>query len=278
MPKDADFVTETTSTVGTGTVVLEGAVAGYRSFSSALGTSNVAVHYEIYDPTTGQREVGIGQFLAGSNALQRDLVLSSTTGGGKVSFAAGPKLALMPKPAESTLVARSRRPADIGLEIWPAAGQTAAMLVIRKIDGTVAFSVDANGTVVGPDLEVGSSGSNSNGSWEITPGGWLMCRKNRVLFSKVSGSTSQLRATWTLPATMANDDYVAGVTPRHSTDAGNLSETFGTNLTPPARFIGQIEATTKTTTAVTFTAFNHGVSLESGDSFYADVWAQGDAP
>jgi hypothetical protein len=277
MPKDADFVTETTSTVGTGTVVLEGAVAGYRSFSSALGTSNVAVHYEIYDPTTGQREVGIGQFLAGSNALQRDLVLSSTTGGGKVSFAAGPKLALMPKPAESTLVARSRRPADIGLEIWPAAGQTAAMLVIRKIDGTVAFSVDANGTITGPDLEVGSSGSNANGSWEITPGGWLMCRKNRVLFTMVTSST--LRATWTLPGgPMANDDYVVGATPRHSTDAGSSGSTFAASLTPPARFIGQIEATTKSTTTVMFTAFNHGVSLENGDSFYADVWAWGDAP
>jgi hypothetical protein len=277
MPKEADFVTEVTTSVGTGTVVLEGAVAGHRTFSTALAGlgSTVAVPYAIYDPTTGQREAGIGSFLAGSNALQRDFVQASTTGG-KVSFAAGSKVVSIVDLAESTLVSRIRRPADIGLEIIPAAGQTAEMLVIRKTDGTVAFSVDVNGTITGPDLGLGSNGSNANGSWEISPGGWLKCRKNRLVLTQVSEFAC--RATWTLPTAMANANYVAGGSFRGTSNStavdtwadGAIFETMLTTIVP----------TPRTTTTVVFTAYRVAgdTDFANGSNLYIDVWAEGDAP
>jgi hypothetical protein len=280
MPKEADFVTEVTTSVGTGTVVLEGAVAGHRTFSTALAGlgSTVAVPYAIYDPTTGQREAGIGSFLAGSNALQRDFVQASTTGG-KVSFAAGSKVVSIVDLAESTLVSRIRRPSDIGLEIIPAAGQTAEMLVIRKTDGTVAFSVDKDGTITGPDLGLGSSGTHvSDGKWEISSGGWLTCRKNRLVLPRIAEHVC--RATWTLPGgPMANDDFVAFGIMRPPSDSG-AAGTSSFSPGPGVTSIGAIEPAAKTTTTVTFSIVRQAnqPDFPIGYFMYLDVWAQGDAP
>jgi len=51
----ADRVRETSTTTGTGTVTLAGAVYGYQSFS-AIGNGN-ATYYTIYDQTSGAWEV-----------------------------------------------------------------------------------------------------------------------------------------------------------------------------------------------------------------------------
>ncbi|MFN4283523.1 MAG: hypothetical protein ACK4NA_12875 [Alphaproteobacteria bacterium] len=92
--KFANRVKETSDTTGTGTLDLNGAAVGFRSFSDEL-TSGDQVRYLIVDdpddPTA--YEYGIGTFTAGTpDTLSRDTVEGSSQGGSKVSWLAGTKV------------------------------------------------------------------------------------------------------------------------------------------------------------------------------------------
>ena len=78
-----DRVQETSTTSGTGTITLGGAVTGYQSFASAIGSGNTT-YYAIYETQTVNWEVGIGT--VGSGTLARTTVLASSNGGSLVSF------------------------------------------------------------------------------------------------------------------------------------------------------------------------------------------------
>ena len=96
-----DRVRETTLSIGTGTITLAGAVAGYQPFS-AIGDGNVT-YYTIYDTTTNDWEVGIGTYTLFGDTLSRTTVLSSSNGGSLVSFAAGSKEVFVTYPAEKAI-------------------------------------------------------------------------------------------------------------------------------------------------------------------------------
>ena len=76
----ADRVQEITTTSGTGTITLNGAVPGFQDFLTGIGSGNTTF-YTIYDPTTYAWEVGIGTFTSsGTDTLSRDTVLSNSLG------------------------------------------------------------------------------------------------------------------------------------------------------------------------------------------------------
>ena len=84
-----DRVKETSTTAGTGTLTLAGAVAGFQAFS-AVGNGNTT-YYAIVDAATGDWEVGLGTYTSSGTTLSRDTVLSSSNGGSLVTFAANAK-------------------------------------------------------------------------------------------------------------------------------------------------------------------------------------------
>jgi len=92
-----DRVRETTTTQGTGTVTLAGAVAGFQSFS-AIGNANTT-YYTINLPGVNEWEVGIGTYTASGTTLSRDTVLSSSNSGNLVNFSAGVKDVFCTYPA-----------------------------------------------------------------------------------------------------------------------------------------------------------------------------------
>ena len=77
----ADRVQETsTSPGGTGTINLAGAIAGFKSFATGVGTGNTT-YYCIVDNSTGVWEVGTGTYTTGSpNTLSRTTVYSNSSG------------------------------------------------------------------------------------------------------------------------------------------------------------------------------------------------------
>ena len=93
-----DRVKETSTTAGTGTLTLAGAVTGFQSFS-AVGNGNTT-YYAIVDNATGAWEVGIGTYTSSGTTLSRTTVLSSSNGGSLVSFAANPKDVFVTYPSE----------------------------------------------------------------------------------------------------------------------------------------------------------------------------------
>ena len=69
-----DRVKETTTTTGTGTITLAGAVDGFQAFS-AIGDGNTT-YYAIAGGT--EFEVGIGTYTSSGTTLSRDTVISSS--------------------------------------------------------------------------------------------------------------------------------------------------------------------------------------------------------
>lgn len=96
----ADRVKESSTTAGTGTFTLLGAVVGYQSFSSAIGNGNTC-YYTIASQNANEWEVGIGTVGAGS--LARTTVLSSSNAGSLVTFSAGTKDVFVTYPAEKSV-------------------------------------------------------------------------------------------------------------------------------------------------------------------------------
>jgi hypothetical protein len=96
-----DRVKVSSTTTGTGTLTLGVAPSGFQDFS-VIGNGNTT-SYAIVDNNTGAWEVGIGTYTASGTLLSRDTVLESSTGGAKVSFAAGAKDVFVTYPAETSV-------------------------------------------------------------------------------------------------------------------------------------------------------------------------------
>jgi len=89
---------ETSTTTGTGTLNLAGAVTGFRTFVNAFGTGKPC-YYVIVDGTAW--EVGIGTVTSGSpDTLSRDTVLDSSAAGAKLTLGAGTKSVFNDAPAQ----------------------------------------------------------------------------------------------------------------------------------------------------------------------------------
>src|SRR5210317_65219 len=95
-----DRVKETSTTTGTGTLTLAGAVSGFETFSSAIGNTNTT-YYSIVN-SNGEFEVGLGTVSAG--ALSRDTIISSSNSDAAVNFSAGTKNVFCTLPASKAVI------------------------------------------------------------------------------------------------------------------------------------------------------------------------------
>jgi hypothetical protein len=94
-----DRVQETSTTTGTGTFTLAGAVSGFQSFS-VIGNANTT-YYAIVGGT--EWEVGLGTYTLSGTLLSRDTILESSNGGTAVNFSAGTKNVFVTYPAEESV-------------------------------------------------------------------------------------------------------------------------------------------------------------------------------
>lgn len=74
----ADRVQETSTTSGTGTLTLNGAVNGFQSFANGVGNGNTC-YYTIYDTVAYTWEVGVGTYTTSGSTLTRTTVLSNSS-------------------------------------------------------------------------------------------------------------------------------------------------------------------------------------------------------
>ena len=82
-----DRVKETSTSQGTGTINLAGAVTGFETFVAGVGNSNTT-YYCIFEEGTANFEVGIGTVT--DDTLARDTVLSNSSGDtSKINFNSG---------------------------------------------------------------------------------------------------------------------------------------------------------------------------------------------
>jgi len=96
-----DRVQETSTTTGTGTLTLAGAVSGYQSFA-AIGNGNTT-YYCVTDGTNW--ETGLGTYTSSGTTLARTTVLESSNSNSLVNFPAGSKNVFVTYPAsQATLL------------------------------------------------------------------------------------------------------------------------------------------------------------------------------
>ena len=146
-----DRVQETSTTTGTGSLTLLGAVTGFQTFSSAIGNTNTT-YYTIQ--ADSQWEVGIGTVSAG--ALSRDTVLESSNSGSLVDFSAGTKFVFCTYPAEKSVdieTAQTLTNKTISADNNTLSGIAASSFVVSNasgnIDGSAAQKTIPSGVVVG---------------------------------------------------------------------------------------------------------------------------------
>ena len=96
----ADRVRETSTTTGTGTLSLAGAVQSYQTFSTAIGNTNTT-YYAIAHQSANEFEVGLGTVAAGT--LARTTVLKSSNSNNAVDLSSGTKDVFVTYPAEKAV-------------------------------------------------------------------------------------------------------------------------------------------------------------------------------
>ena len=80
-----DRVKESSSTSGTGTIALAGAVQGFETFAAGIGNNN-ETYYAAYEDGTNNWEVGRGTLDATSANLARTEVITSSNSDAAVNF------------------------------------------------------------------------------------------------------------------------------------------------------------------------------------------------
>jgi hypothetical protein len=98
-----DRVKETSTTTGTGTFDLAGAVSGFESFVAGIGNTNTT-YYAIVNED-GAFEVGLGTVTdAATDTLSRDTIISSSNSDSAVNFGAGTKDVFCTLPASKAVI------------------------------------------------------------------------------------------------------------------------------------------------------------------------------
>ena len=98
-----DRVKETTTTTGTGTLSLGGAITGFETFGSGIGNSNTT-YYAVALPGTAEFEVGLGTLSSDSSTIARTTVISSSNSDSAVNFSAGTKTIFCTIPASKSVL------------------------------------------------------------------------------------------------------------------------------------------------------------------------------
>ena len=108
----ADRVRETTTTTGTGTINLLGAVTNFETFAANLSNSDTT-YYAIVDNTNNDFEVGVGTFTASGTTLARSVIASSNSNN-LVDFGVGTKEVFITVPASKIVVEDGSNNVSIG--------------------------------------------------------------------------------------------------------------------------------------------------------------------
>jgi len=172
----SDRVKETTTTTGTGTYTLGGAVTGFETFTANLSNSDTT-YYACTDNT--DFEVGIGTFTASGTTLARTTILASSNSNNAVSWSSGTRTIFCTLPASKTVFLDASGNATIGGTVTA----TGSFIIgsadmneadLEKLDGITNGTIAASKAVVVDANKDASSFRNLTASGAITAGSFVI--------------------------------------------------------------------------------------------------------
>ena len=202
-----DRVKETSTTTGTGTLNLAGAVTGFETFVAGIGNSNTT-YYAITLPATAEFEVGLGTITdASPDTLARTTVISSSNSDNAVNFSAGTKTIFCTMPASKTVFLDASGNTTLGADLSVGDDLTVlgGIIDLKTNSGAVAalrmycessnqhfqtlspqpHSADANNTLRLPD-------SGDDGTQDLVAVGITQTLTNKTLTAPTMTGTSTM--------------------------------------------------------------------------------------
>jgi hypothetical protein len=199
-----DRVKETSTTTGTGTLSLAGAVSGFQTFVAGIGNSNVT-YYAIVNDSGTEFEIGIGTVTdASPDTLSRTTILESSNSDSAVDFSSGTKTVFCTLPASKAVFEDNNN--DVTLPDDLTLGSDGAIINFGADSDTNFTHVADTGITTNRDFTVGD---------DLTVSGGVIELKN-------TGSQSELR----LYCESSNAHYAALKAPAHADFAGNTALTL----------------------------------------------------
>jgi hypothetical protein len=227
----ADRVRETTTTTGTGTLSLDGAVVGFQAFT-AVGNNNTT-YYTIQGTT--EWEVGIGTYLA--NTLSRDTVLSSSNGGSKLLLTAGTKDVFVTLPAGKTVISVAGKVGEVTLSNTDISGlgtmstQNANSVTITG--GTATLTSLSTPTVQATN-SAGLSLKNASGTTQLSMGAGGGDNLTLNVSTNINGANAQVDISPTGTGHVHMKPTGAGSVEIAPTNTGTLDNLVIGGITPKA--------------------------------------------
>ena len=219
-----DRVQETSTTTGTGTLTLAGAVTEFQSFSSAIGNGNTT-YYTIYVAGGTDWEVGLGT--VGAGTLSRDTVYASSNSGSLVNFPAGTKYVFCDYPAGKAIYT------DASGNISNLAG---SISTANTVDFNTSYATTLSAGQLGWDgnntLGLGMAGGNV--TQHIGEDQFFYCKASSAITKgevvMFTGSVGASGVPTGAPATgIADGTYIMGIAAESIALNGfGLIQTFGT--------------------------------------------------
>jgi hypothetical protein len=242
-----DRVQETTTTEGTGTLTLSGAVTGFQTFSSAIGNSNTT--YYAISSNGSEFEVGIGT--VGAGTLARTTILASSNGGNVVNLSAGTKNVFCTQPAIKSLYTDASSDFQTGIGtnvatflITPSSSNLATAVTDETGSGALVFGTSPtvnNPTVTNYVETVVAIGT-------VTTTHTISLTSGTVQTATLTASTA---CTFTMPTATAGKSFVLLL--KQAASTGNGTATF-TGVKFPASGAPTITATAGKMDILTFVA------------------------
>ena len=216
----ADRVRETTTTTGTGTITLGGAVGNFETFTANLSDGDTT-YYAIVDANNSDFEVGLGTFTASGTTLARTTVIASSNSNSAVDLSSGSKDVFITLPASKMIFQDASGNVTIPGDLT-VSGDDITMGTNTSGNLLIADGTNFNSIAVGSLSEISSVANDDVFLAVDTSGGGL---KKITRSTVVSG----------LAASGAISNVVEDTTPQLG---GNLDTNSHSILLDDAHFIG----------------------------------------